>query len=202
MTTTPGTGHDRMADGRRARRERNRLLVIDSMFALLSEGHVPPSVDDVAARSGVSVSSVFRYFDGLDDLHEQTIERYFERFAALFELPDPAGTAEGRIRTFVDARLDLYGTIAPIARMARLRAPEHPRIATTLHATRAHLAAQVRTHFAPDLGACTAAEADDRVAVIDSLTSFEAWDLLRAVHGRSRRQMERAWTAALRALLA
>lgn len=176
------------------------MAVIDAVFELLTEGAVPPPVEEVAARAEVSVSSVFRYFDNLDDLHEQTIVRYFERFDHLFEIPEtPRADRAGRIAALVEARLDLYEAIAPLARLARRRAPEQPRLATTLHETRRRLAAQVRTHLAPDLGRDDAA--GDRAALVDVLTSFEAWDLLCDTHDRDRSSLARAWTLGIEALL-
>ena len=199
----PSVAADQVSDGRRARRERNRVAVIDALFELLTEGSFPPAVDDIAARANVSVSSVFRYFENLDDLHGQTIERYFERFAALLEVPAvPDGDLDDRIAALVDARLDLYETIAPIARMARLRAADQPRIAASLAETRHRFTDQVRGHFEPDLRGRDRAEADDRVALVDACTAFEAWDLLQGTHGRSRRLIRRAWVLGLRAVLA
>jgi TetR/AcrR family transcriptional regulator of autoinduction and epiphytic fitness len=189
-------------DGRRLRRERNRTAVIDAVFELLVEGHFPPSVEDVADRSGVSVSSVFRYFEGLDDLQQETVERYFERFAPLMAVPcDPDASTEERIASLVTARLDLYEAIAPIARMARHQAPLQPRIAENLHATRVRFGDQIREHFAPELEPLGRAESSDRVALIDALTAFEAWDLLHSVLDRSRRLVERAWRAGIATLL-
>lgn len=189
------------ADGRRARRERNRTAVIDAMFELIREGSLPPAVAEVADRAGVSVSSVFRYFENLDDLHRETIRRYFERFAPLFELPEPSGTTEDRVAGLVDARLDLYETIGPIARLSRVRAAEQPQLAETLAETRQRFADQVRSHFADDLAGQAPADAEDRAALVDALTSFEAWDLLQGTHGRSRVRLRRAWIAGVSALL-
>lgn len=191
-----------IADGRRARRERNRAAVVEAMFELIGEGHTPPSVDALSERAGVSVSSVFRYFDNLDDLLQQTVSRYFERFAPLFDVPAVAdGDLDDRIAALVDARLGLYEAIHPIARVARVRAPDQPQLATVLAQTRQTFAAQVREHLAPDLAERSPADADDRVALVDTVTSFESWDLLTGTHGRSRRQVRRAWIAGLRALL-
>ena len=62
---------DTPIDGRRARRERGRSAVIDAAFALAEEGKIPLTTELVAERSGVSAASIFRYFDGLDDLQYQ-----------------------------------------------------------------------------------------------------------------------------------
>lgn len=188
-------------DGRRARRARGRDAVIDAVFTLLQQGQLRPDVDAVAERAGVSVSSVFRYFDNLDDLYRATIERYFDQFAPLFAVPATGqGPLDDRIARFVDARLALYQAIGPIARAARARAGDHPHLAHTLQDTRVMLAGQVREHFAPELSSRTSARADDLVALIDSLTSFEAWDLLTGSHRRTRPQVRRAWRAGLEAL--
>jgi AcrR family transcriptional regulator len=187
-------------DGRRARRERNRAAVIDAMLALLQEGRFPPSVEELAGRAEVSVSSVFRYFDNLDDLHHETIVGYFERYAPLFEVPArPDGSLADRVQALVEARLELYETIAPIARVARLRAADQAEIGATLLDTRRRFLGQVRDHFAPDLAG--RADADDVVVLCDALTSFEAWDLLQGTHERSRPQIARAWTTGLTALV-
>jgi len=187
-------------DGRRARRERNRAAVIDAVLELIREGRIPPAVEEVAARAEVSVSSVFRYFDDLDDMHAQTVARYFERYDPLFEVPAlPDGTTDERIAALVDSRLDLYEAVAPIARWARLQAATQPTIARNLRGTRRRLAGQVGEHLAPDLG--ERADGADLVAAADALTSFESWDLLRHAHGRSRASVRRVWVVALRALL-
>lgn len=190
-------------DGRRARRTRNRAAVVDALFELLQEGIAPPSVEQIAVRAGVSVSSLFRYFDGLDDLQHQTIDAYFTRFAPLLTVP---GLGEGplleRITRMIDARLDLYSTVAPIARLARSRAYDHPRVAQSLVDARAVFTAQTRAHFVPELQATSRSHADDIVGLIDTLTAFESWDLLTAGQGRSTTQVRRSWIAGVHAILA
>ena len=188
-------------DGRRARRERNRSAVIDAMLSLLGEDG-SPAVETIAATAGVSVSSVFRYFDSLDDLLRETVHRYFERYDHLFEIPQiGVGDLPSRIDRFVTARSELYETTAPIARVARRRAAEHARIAETLDGVRHTLSGQARRHFAPELTGRPGAEVDDVIGLVDSLTSFEAWDLLHTAHGRSPRQIRRAWARGVDALV-
>lgn len=190
------------SDGRRLRRERGREAVIDALYDLLAEG-TTPTTDALVARSGVSLSSIFRYFASIDDLQRQAIDRHFERSAGLFEVPAIGeGEQADRIRRWVDARLTLYEAIAPIGRLARARAHDHQLLADTLRAARRRFAEQAADHFAPEVAARTRAQGDDLVAIISSLTSFEAWDLLTTGEGRSRAQLRRAWASALAALLA
>ena len=188
-------------DGRRARRERGRLAVIDAMFELLQAGKVPVSAELVAERSGVSVASVFRYFDGLDDLQLQTFQRFRERFEPLLAV-EPRGTSRsGRIAAFVSSRLDLYEQAGAIMTVGRLRALEHEPLVAASAEMRGLLADQVRTVFAADITTMATAGLD-LVAVIDALTSLESWDVMRKTHSRSRRQIERAWCAGIEALIA
>lgn len=188
-------------DGRHARRERGRLAVIDAMFSLLQDGKVPVSAELVADRAGVSVASVFRYFDGLDDLQYQTFDRFRERFEPLLEV-EPRGPARAqRVAAFVGSRLDLYEQAGAIMAVGRLRALEHEPLVAASAEMRGLLADQVRAVFVTDVAGMAAA-GRDLVAAIDALTSLESWDVMRKTHARSRRQIGQAWCQGIDALIA
>jgi AcrR family transcriptional regulator len=193
---------DPVVDGRRARRERGRLGVIDAVLDLTFEGHHPPSAEQIAERAGVSVASVFRYFESLDEMRAQAIEHYFDRFAHLFDVPDIAvGTLDQRIRSLVAARVRQHETTSPVARMVRARVSEVADLDTGLHHLRAAQADQVGRHFDDELVALTPANRNDVVATVATLTSFESWDQFRHDHDRSPAQTRRAWTRALHHIL-
>lgn len=187
-------------DGRRARRERGRVSVIDAMFALLQEGKVPPAVELIAERSGVSVASIFRYFQGIDDLQFQTYQRFRERFEPLVH-PSVDGDLAARTSAFVQSRLDLYEQAGAIMAVGRLRALEHQPLVEASAQMRGVLADQVRTTFSHETAGSSPARAADLVAVIDALTSLESWDVMRKTHARSRSHIARAWTLGIRALV-
>ncbi len=190
-------------DGRRARRERGRLAVVDAMLILVSEGHVPPTVEQVAERADVSTASVFRYFDTLEDLRQATTDVFFERNPHLFEITDIGeGSLSHRIEAFVTASLRLFEENEPIARLVRLQAHQMTALNELLHRIRATRADQVRHHFDEELRAMSSATRVDAVMVISTLTSFESWDQARHDHQRSRPQVRRAWVAALTKLFA
>ncbi|MGH1488698.1 MAG: TetR/AcrR family transcriptional regulator [Acidimicrobiales bacterium] len=192
---------ERPVDGRRARRERGRVAVSDAMVDLVFEGFTPPSAEQVAARAGVSVASLYRYFETLDDLRHHTVARYFERYDYLFAIPSIGeGPLSARIDGFVSARLLLHETTAPMSRLVRTRGDQQlPR--DTIERVRATTADQIRNHFDHELGSLTAAARDDLVAVINVLTSFESWDQMRHSSGRSKMQTARSWNSAIRAVL-
>lgn len=188
-------------DGRRARRERGRRAVVEAAFELVLAGKVPPTAEDVAGRAGVSVSSVFRYFDGLDDLQRAAFQLFRQRYAHLLEPGDPAGPDRSdRVAAFVKTRVELFDAAGPMLQFARQRALDHEPLVEAVARNREELARQTRRAFAAEIDRLTPAEAADLCAVVDSATSPEAHHVMRAAHGRSSRQIARAWTSALVAL--
>ncbi|MDG2217447.1 MAG: TetR/AcrR family transcriptional regulator [Acidimicrobiales bacterium] len=170
-------------DGRRARRDRNRESVVDALLELYGEGHMRPSLDLVAQRSGVSHRSVFRYFEDLNELDRVAIERFHERCAHLFEIPALGeGSLSARIERLVDQRLILHDATAPVARVARMRAPTHPVLAENIVTNREVLRRQVAAHFAVEFEL----HEPTTVLAISALISMETIDLMRSDHGSAR----------------
>ncbi|MBK9180995.1 MAG: TetR/AcrR family transcriptional regulator [Acidimicrobiales bacterium] len=191
-------GMPRQVDGRTARRERGRVAVIDAVLELLDEGHVRLSVDEVAKRSGVSTASVFRYVENLDELHRLAFERKVEqvlpmlRIEGLGEMP-----LEQRTEAFARGRLDVYDAIAGPARMGRARAVDHPIIAESLAEARRRWLTQVREVFAAELARMSRTEQRDAAALVDTVASFESYELLRTTHGLPRRVIARLWASTI-----
>lgn len=190
-------------DGRSARRERNRAEVVQAALTLLEEGEADPPLDELTRRSGVSARSIFRYFDGLDDLRRAVIERYYEQATPLVQVDQPGeGSLEERVRRFVDSRVKLSEHVAGPVRTARLRAVHSQALTEDLARYHKALDSSIRTQFAPELKKRSRAEMEDVVSLLSVLTSFESWDLLTRDHGRSRSQVKRAWGLGVSALLA
>jgi AcrR family transcriptional regulator len=167
-------------DGRRARRGRNREAVVDALLALFREGQLNPSAAAVADRSGVSLRSVFRYFDDLDEMGRIAIQRHARDVEPMFALPEIGeGSREERITRLVEHRVQLYDSVAAVVRASLLRAPFQPVIAAGLTARRGALRRQVDRQFAPELRTLPARQRFAVSAAADALTSFETLELLR-----------------------
>ena len=189
-------------DGRRARRDRNRQAVVDAAFALIVDGKIPPSADAVAERAGVSVSSIFRNFEGLADLQQQALDRFRDRFSHLLEATPPADAdLAARVDFFVLNRLDLYEQASPLMSMARARAIDHDVLVEAVARNRATLADQTRSCFEPELAALSPSDAADLVAIVDTLASPEGFELMTRTHARTREQIAAAWTSTLHTLI-
>jgi AcrR family transcriptional regulator len=190
-------------DGRTARRDRNRDEVVEAALDLVDEGVMDPSIQDLTERSGLSARSIFRYFEGLDDLRRAVIRAHFERLRPVLEDVNTGdGSLDTRVKRFVDSRIKFNEAIAVVARTAQLRAHFAPVIAEDIQEYRSVADASVRKYFAPELKGRPRAEAEDLISLIDVLVSFDGWELLSNDHGRSRTQIRRAWTLALGTLFA
>jgi AcrR family transcriptional regulator len=168
-----------ITDGRTARRERNRAAVLDAVLELFAAGDANPTPDLVAERSGVSLRSVYRYFDDREGLVRSAMEHHFLRIEPLFQIAVGLdGSLDDRITGLVAQRLRLYDAASPVFRAAIARSNAHPMIAERVQNRRSLLARQVRELFEAEL-----TELGDRgaeiEAAIDTLTEFESIDHLR-----------------------
>ena len=157
MTATAvARGRDGTGPGGRRRsaiRDRNREAVLDAVLDLFSEDNLSPGPEEVAERAGLSVRSVYRYFDDHDALSRAAIERQLERRGPLLLFPAIGeGPLDDRIDRFVDGP-------APPARPRpgrpcgprRIRATFDPVVRDQFDADRTRLREQIERQFAPEL---------------------------------------------------
>jgi AcrR family transcriptional regulator len=170
-------------DGRRARREQNVDAVVDAMLDLLGEGNLRPGAAAVAERSGVSLRSVFRYFDDMDALTDRAMARQMERSAPLFDLLDNKGDLTERAQRLAAHRVHQHQELAPFARVAMLRSGRFPAVAEGLATRRDALRRQVEALFAAELDVLARRERDETLGALEAVSSFEVVDQLRTHRG-------------------
>jgi AcrR family transcriptional regulator len=189
-------------DGRRLRRQRNRVAAVDALLDLYREGNLRPSSAEVAERAGLSPRSLFRYFDDVDDLCRAAIARQERRAAPLLSVPvEPDAPLGDRVRALAEQRVTLFETIAPAATVARLEAPFQPVLAAELERTRAFHRSQLIQVAEPELGAMSPRHRQTTLAALDVLCSFESYQLLRQAQGLDQAETARVLGVALTALL-
>jgi AcrR family transcriptional regulator len=190
-------------DGRTARRGRNSDAVLDTVHEMFVEGNFSPAVEDVAARSGVSLRSVYRYFEDTEALLHLAIERRIALVGELYGLDRLGeGSLRDRILALVNQRLVLHSKLAPSIRAAMLRAPFSPQIADQVRARRDLLAEQVAAQFATEAAALDKARGEELLASIDALCSFETIEALRVRRGFTLTRTRRAMVDGVTALIA
>jgi len=195
---SPSSLPDPPADGRRLRRDRNRDAVVRALLGLYNEGNLNPSTEEIAARSGVSARSLFRYFDDTDDLSAAAIAQQQDDVRHLVAVDaTPDQPLADRIAVLVRQRGELFEAIESVATVSRLRAPFQLVVADKLTEGRRFLRNQVATLFEPELAAMPDAVAAARLAAADVATSFEAWRLLRDDQRLTRQKAAAAMTESL-----
>lgn len=166
-------------DGRRLRRDNNRRAVVDALLTLFQEGNLSPSTEEIAARSGVSSRSLFRYFDDVDDLARAAILAEVHRVRHLTSVDvRPDQPLPIRLSELATQRSVLWEAVGAVAMVTRMRAHKNPTIADAMRSNRLQLREQVADVVAPELAAA-GHQATTLLAVADVLTSFETWRLLR-----------------------
>jgi AcrR family transcriptional regulator len=197
---TGGPEHPASIDGRTARRDRNRIAVLDAVLELFSEGNLLPSAEEVARRSGVSLRSVYRYVENTDDLIRAAVERRREQVAPLFELDHLGeGPLDQRIAALCDSRVRAYDEVYLTARAARARAYSVPILREQLEDASDLLRDQVASQFAPELAEMPQRTHGDVLEAVDALCQHESIERYRQRHGA--KATSRMLQVALRRLL-
>lgn len=166
-----------------ARGDRARALIADALIALVDEGNLRPTAAQIAARAGVSERSLYFHFGDAEGLFQAAAERRLEAIASTFVPIDPALPFDRRLATFVRQRAGLLEMITPMRRAALLSEHDSPAIAEGLARIRAFKAAQARAVFAPELALVPAADREIAAASVAMVSSFAAWESLRAHQG-------------------
>ncbi|MEI7747329.1 MAG: TetR/AcrR family transcriptional regulator [Actinomycetota bacterium] len=164
------------SDGRKDRRDKNRLAALDAALELFAE-NIDPSPEAVAARSGLSLRSIYRYFSDRDGLMLAAIERQNEVARPMLRIHGfGLGDLELRIDRFVHARMALYEAMGGTGRAARLWVYRNADIKNNLALTRDILHDQVAGQFAQEFAAMSRKSRNARLAAIDALCQFESID--------------------------
>jgi len=201
-TAAPTTAPTASADGRLARRDRNRVAALDAIVELFSEGDLDPSPEQVAKRTGISPRSVYRYFDDREALLRSAIDHQMAKVLPHYHFPRIGeGSLTDRVPAFAAHRVQLHETIGATARATRRRAAIDDIVRDQLELTRRALREQIEKQFAPELDAMPAATRRARVAALDALCELEALDHYRVHRGYSTTETEAMLADAVAALL-
>jgi AcrR family transcriptional regulator len=177
VTNTPSVS----IDGRSLRRERNRQDIVDALLGLIENGETEISAALIASKAGLSERSIFRYFDDVDDLYRSVCDLAFSKETEFALIDDVGvGSLDTKIENFVNQRVRIYTMNEKIAPAARSFAFKNPIIKNQLVFGRKLLRTQIIKHFAEELSVFDKQQQQVAVAIIDSLTTFESYDMMRS----------------------
>lgn len=192
-----------VVDGRVARRQRNIHAVLDVVLEMFGEESMFPTIEQAAARSGLSLRSLYRYFGDPGELLEAAILRSRERGTTLSHLHAIGqGPLQQRLVDFVAMRLRLYDAIGPVYRATVVNAARHSRVRDELTRNRNDMRHQFEVQFAPELAARKPSERTATLTAGDLLTQLDAIDYLRRHRRLSVSEVQSVLISTMRTLLA
>ena len=143
------------------------------MMALVAEGHLNPSAENVAARAEVGLRSVFRHFKDMESLYAEMslcIARLYLPALAPFVSAD----WRGKLDEMTIRRTSIYEQILPFKRAADAHRHESP----TIDAEQKAMIRMLRERLAQILPAAIVGN-PLVFEVIDLLLSVDCWQRLR-----------------------
>ena len=198
MTSIPVSA----VDGRSLRRERNRQDIVDALLGLIENGETEISAALIASKAGLSERSIFRYFDDVNDLYRSVCDLAFSKEIEYALIDDAGvGSLDTKIENFVNQRVRIYTMNEKIAPAARSFAFKNPIIKNQLVVGRKLLRTQIIKHFAEELSVFDKQQQQVAVAIIDSLTTFEHYDMMRSDQKMSVQTIKSILTESIRKAL-
>ncbi|MFK7976723.1 MAG: TetR/AcrR family transcriptional regulator [Halioglobus sp.] len=180
--STDTASKDKTVDGRRLRSDRSRQAIIDAGLALIDEGVLVPTAQQISERAGVGIRSFFRHFADMETLFAAADEQSRAGYEALFIGGDREGTVEERLLHAVERHAQGYETQRNVILSA---AAQRWRYAIL----RKHYARYQRglrkdlDDWLPELKSLPTAERE----AIDAIASAEMWLRLRDHQGLGKR---------------
>lgn len=162
------------ADGRRARGAVNRGKIVEAMLALIGEGAISPSAEDVASRAEVGLRTVFRHFDDMDGLYREISALMSSELMPIASAPLLGGNWNDRFAELVDRRARVFEKMMPF----KIAADAHRHRSAFLRDEHAQLAQLQRATLRAALGPQLCRN-KLRFEALEVLMSFDAWRHMR-----------------------
>jgi TetR/AcrR family transcriptional regulator, regulator of autoinduction and epiphytic fitness len=166
-------------DGRKARGQRTRDAIVTAMLDLVGEGEFTPSAQQIAARSGVSVRSVYQHLADLESLYDEASSRGAEMIRSMASEIDPTWTLARRIEAFATNRATMLERTRSISRAGVLTGTTSAVVRENRQQLAEWARARVASIFSGDLATLPEPVADGILTAIEALSSASTWGYLR-----------------------
>lgn len=173
-------------DGRRARGERTRLRVLEALLELVEEGELRPTAQEVAARAGVALRTVYHHFEDVAALRTMALSLQMDRYHEILQPVDAKLPLNERITQLARQYRKLLEVITPIRQATMFDQHESAEMAEGLRRARTIRREHVSAVFASELGRRSSSEdSKSLLDAVDLATSWESWNYMRSGLGRS-----------------
>lgn len=170
-------------DGRRLRSERSRQAIIDASLALIAEGNLVPTAQQISERAGVGIRSFFRHFSDMENLFTTVDEQIRDSYESLFVGGDRDGTIQQRILHAVERHADGYENQKNIILMTAAQSWRYEFLRKNYARYQRGLRKDL-DDWLPELNSLPRLQRE----AADAISSFEMWHRLREHQGLSKKK--------------
>ena len=110
-----------ITDGRKRRSSTSRDKIVHAMLRLIKGGDMSPSAARVAEMAGVSLRSVFRHFEDMEQLYHHMTAIVQDRLHPLVTAPLTARGWKAQLLELAERRMAVYDEIMPYKVAGSLR---------------------------------------------------------------------------------
>ena len=169
---------------RNIRAQHTHERILDALLELLAEGVHDPRAQQIAARAGVVVRTVFHHFPDVESIYrEATIRQAVTLLPRLVPF-DPFLDVMERTVALIDQRDEIYVQMAPLRHAVRANMDGTFVDLRECVALRTAMTRQVRRTYEYELR--QHADPLEALSRLDAASSFEIWDYFRLVQRASR----------------
>ena len=168
------------SDGRRQRSERSQTAIIEAALALMDEGALVPTAQQIADRAGVGIRSFFRHFADMDSLFLAADEMLISSYKALFEVDNRAGTLSERVVRAIALYGNAFDQLRPIILCTQAQLWRSPKLRENYAWHQKRLRKELEL-WLPEVAALP----KDRREALHAVASFDMWHRLREHQGLS-----------------
>lgn len=168
------------ADGRVRRSELSRQKIISAVIALVEDGNMDPSAQEVADEASVGLRSVFRHFDDMDSLYSDVIAKMEQEIMPIVFAPYETIGWKAQLNERIDRRVTIYERLRNLLIFGRIRRYKSAVMAHDVNRVSKMQRNQLKEVLPKEVAA-------DKMLfeALDVMTSFDAFRRLREDNGLS-----------------
>ena len=183
-------------DGRRLRSERSREAIIDAAIALMEEGILVATAQQISERAEVGIRSFFRHFEDMEALARAIDEQIRDSYEELVLGGDRNGTLEERIEHAVERHANAYETCAKIILSTQAQRWRYEFLQKNYARNQRGLRKDL-DNWLPELKKLSRQQRE----AVDAVTSFEMWHRLRELQGQGKKASNEILSSLMKSLI-
>lgn len=172
-------------DGRSARAERTRSLIVDAHLGLICGGELKPTARQVTERAGVSPRTLWGHFTDMEAVMAASARRQLDGQDTGYSAPPTGANFSERVGAYARHRANALEDLTPLARAADVQRPFSPVLQQNLRQNLEGIRREIEAHFAEELDQHDSGARERRVMALVVASDWASWQLLRHYLERS-----------------